>query len=283
MVVADIPTEPWYKRYSEEPELFEELNSRPARVTINGKRHYHTPFRTGPAPSVTTIISDTASEANKKKLEMWSKNNPGVKEAAAERGTAIHSCMEHYLKREDFEVPEDYSKFWDGMPNILDQFQEVVWAETPLWEKHKFALSADGVGRVWGCDEEGRAWSGSPDIIGVANNKLTLADLKTSTGLYYRRWPKDLEKGSPEWRANLTGYMKFNKCCLQLGAYDWGIEQTLGMRVQQGAIIVSTEQKTQLFIITRNHLNIMREKWQKVVQEYYQQLQECSDYDPDLI
>jgi hypothetical protein len=73
MVVADIPTEPWYKRYSEEPELFEELNSKPARVTINGKRHYHTPFLTGPAPSVTTIISDTASEANKKKLEMWSK------------------------------------------------------------------------------------------------------------------------------------------------------------------------------------------------------------------
>ncbi len=283
MVVADIPTAPWYKRYSEEPELFEELNSKPARVTINGKRHYHTPFLTGPAPSVTTIISETASEANKKKLEMWSKNNPGMKEAAAERGTAIHSCMEHYLKRETVAVPEEYSDFWDGMPSILDQFQEVVWAETPLWEKHKFALSEDGVGRVWGCDEEGRAWSGSPDIIGVAGNKLTLADLKTSNGPYYRRWPKDLEKGSPEWRANLAGYMKFNKCCLQLGAYDLGIEQTLGMKVQQGAIIVSTKEKTQLFLITRNHLNIMREKWLKVVQEYYEQVKVMSDYDPDLI
>jgi hypothetical protein len=283
MVVADIPTAPWYKRYSEEPELFEELNSKPARVTINGKRHYHTPFLTGPAPSVTTIISETASEANKKKLEMWSKNNPGMKEAAAERGTAIHSCMEHYLKRETVAVPEEYSDFWDGMPSILDQFQEVVWAETPLWEKHKFALSEDGVGRVWGCDEEGRAWSGSPDIIGVAGNKLTLADLKTSNGPYYRRWPKDLEKGSPEWRANLAGYMKFNKCCLQLGAYDLGIEQTLGMKVQQGAIIVSTKDKTQLFLITRNHLNIMREKWLKVVQEYYEQVKVMSDYDPDLI
>jgi hypothetical protein len=283
MVVADIPTAPWYKRYSEEPELFEELNSKPARVTINGKRHYHTPFLTGPAPSVTTIISETASEANKKKLEMWSKNNPGMKEAAAERGTAIHSCMEHYLKRETVAVPEEYSDFWDGMPSILDQFQEVVWAETPLWEKHKFALSEDGVGRVWGCDEEGRAWSGSPDIIGVAGNKLTLADLKTSNGPYYRRWPKDLEKGSPEWRANIAGYMKFNKCCLQLGAYDLGIEQTLGMKVQQGAIIVSTKEKTQLFLITRNHLNIMREKWLKVVQEYYEQVKVMSDYDPDLI
>ena len=283
MVVADIPTEPWYKRYSEEPELFDELNSKPARVTINGKRHYHTPFLTGPAPSVTTIISETASEANKKKLEMWSKNNPGMKEAAAERGTAIHSCMEHYLKKEIFDVPQEYEDFWSGMPQILDQFQEVVWAETPLWEKHKFALSEDGVGRVWGCDEEGRAWSGSPDIIGVASNKLTLADLKTSNGPYYRRWPKNLEKGSPKWRANLAGYMKFSKCCLQLGAYDLGIEQTLGMRVQQGAIIVSTKDKTQLFLITRNHLNIMREKWLKVVQEYYEQIKVMDDYDPDLI
>ena len=283
MVVAEIPAKPWTQLYVENPELFEELNARPARVTINGKRHYHTPFRTGPAASVTTILSETASEANKKKLEMWAKNNPGMREAAAERGTTIHSCMEHYLKKEEFEVPDEYSNFWDGMPQILDQFQEVVWAETPLWEKHRFALSEDGVGRVWGCDEEGRAWCGSPDIIGVAGNKLTLADLKTSTGLYYRRWPKDVEKGSPEWRTHLSGHIKFQKCLLQLAAYDLGIEQTLGMKVQQGAMIVSTEQKTQLFLITRNHLNIMREKWMKIVKEYYEQKMLESDYDPDLI
>lgn len=283
MVVAGISSEPWAKRYEEEPELLEKLNSRPARVTINGKRHYNTPFLTGPAPSVTTIISETASEANKKKLEMWAKNNPGVKEAAAERGTAIHSCMEHYLKKEDFEVPEAYSNFWDGMPKILDQFQEVIWAETPLWQKHHFALSEDGIGRVWGCDDQGRAWAGSPDIIGVAGNKLTLADLKTSVGPYYRRWPKNLEKGSPEWRANLSGYMKFSKCGLQLGAYALGIEQTLGMKVQQGAIIVATEQRTQLFIISRRHLDILQEKWLKVVQEYYDQIEEYGHQDKDLI
>ena len=75
-----------------------DLNRGPARITLNGKRHYVTPFDTGPAPSVTTILSETASEANKKKLEMWSKANPGVKESAAERGTAIHYGMEQYPK-----------------------------------------------------------------------------------------------------------------------------------------------------------------------------------------
>lgn len=269
--------------FEKKPEIFDELNSKPARITINGKRHYHTPFGTGPAASVTTIISETASEANKRKLEMWSKNNPGVKEAAAERGTAIHSCMEHYLKKEDFEVPSDYQEFWDGMASILDQFQEVLWAETPLLYKHQFAISSDGVGRVWGRDEEDRPWVGSPDIICVVNNKLTLVDLKTSVKPYSRWWPKNLEKGSTEWRDLLGGYMKFNKCCLQLAAYDMGIEQTLGMKVQQAGILVSTPTKNQVFRISRKHLNAFREKWLKVVDEYYEQIENCVCYDRDLI
>lgn len=269
--------------FEKKPEIFDELNSKPARITINGKRHYHTPFGTGPAASVTTIISETASEANKRKLEMWSKNNPGVKEAAAERGTAIHSCMEHYLKKEDFEVPNDYQEFWDGMAPILDQFQEVLWAETPLLYKHQFAISSDGVGRVWGRDEEDRPWVGSPDIICVVNNKLTLVDLKTSVKPYSRWWPKNLEKGSTEWRDLLGGYMKFNKCCLQLAAYDMGIEQTLGMKVQQAGILVSTPTKNQVFRISRKHLNAFREKWLKVVDEYYEQIENCVCYDRDLI
>lgn len=271
------------ERYEKNPELFEELNAKPARVTINGRRHYNTPFNTGPAASVTTIISETASEANKKKLEMWSKANPGVKEAAAERGTAIHSCMEHYLKREEYQVPEEYQDFWDGMPQVLDLFSEVLWAETPILTRHQFALSQDGIGRVWGRDDEERPWVGSPDIIGVAGNKLTLADLKTSVKPYSRWWPKDVEKGTPEWRDLLGGYMKFNKCCLQLAAYDMGIEQTLGMKVQQAAIIVSTPVRTQLFKISRRHLDSCREKWLKVVDEYYAQIENCVMYDPDLI
>ena len=275
--------DPLYVQIKQHPDLLTELNAKPARVTINGKRHYNTPFYTGPVPSVTTIISETASEANKKKLEMWAKNNPGVKEAAAERGTTIHSCMEHYLKKEEFEVPEEYSDFWSGMPQMLDLFDEVIWAETPLLDKHQFALSSDGVGRVWGWDGEDRGWCGSPDIIGVAGSKLTLADLKTSVKPYSRYWPKNLEKGSPEWRNLLAGNMKFNKTCLQLGAYSSAIEQSLGMKVQQGAILVSTPERTQLFKITRNHLNILREKWLKVVEEYYVQIKNCNVYDPDLV
>jgi hypothetical protein len=215
---------------------------------------------------------------------MWSKNNPGVKEQAAERGTAIHYGMECYLKGDkNPEIPEEYAEFWQGMPAILDQFDEVIWAETPLLDKHQFALSDDGVGRVWGQDEEGRAWSGSPDIIAVVGGKLTLADLKTSVKPYSRKWPKDLEKGSQEWRDLLSGHMKFKKCLRQLAAYDLGITQTLGMKVQQAAVLVSTPLRTQVFKISRKYLDSLHTDWLKLVEEYYTQIENCNQYDPDLI
>ena len=266
------------------PEVMQDLNKTAARITLNGKRHYTTPLFTGPAPSVTTIISETASEANKKKLEMWSKANPGVKEKAAERGTSIHFGMEQYLKgNKDPDIPEQYQEFWGGMPEVLNQFDEVLWAESPILDKFNFTLGADEVARVWGSDDEGRAWAGAPDIIGVVNNKLTLADLKTSVKPYSRRWPQQYEKGTQEWRDLLGGHMKFKKTCKQLAAYDIAIQQTLNMKVQQAAILVSTPLRTQVFKISRRFLDKLHLDWYKIVEEYYKQIDNCNVYDPDLI
>jgi hypothetical protein len=284
-MVAKLNTsEPWIKAKDQQPETMRDLNRTPARITLNGRRHYTTPLPTGPAPSVTTIISETASEANKRKLEMWSKANPGVKEAAAERGTAVHYGMEQYLKgNKSPDIPDAYQEFWSGMPSILDQFQEVLWAESPVDSRFDFTVGGDDVARVWGCDLDGRAWAGAPDIIGVVNNKLTLADLKTSVKPYSRKWPKDLDKGSPEWRDLLGGHMKFKKTCKQLAAYDLAITQTLGIKVQQAAILVSTPVRTQVFKISRNFLNMLHDDWYKIVAEYYAQIEEYGQSDPDLI
>ena len=274
----------WEESKKQWSQTLTELNKGPARVAIKGRRHYVTPLPTGPAPSVTTIISETASEANKRKLEMWSKANPGVKEAAAERGTAIHYGMEQYLKgNKTPDIKKEYADFWSGMPPILDQFQEVLWAESPVLDKFDFTIGADDVARVWGCDSEGRAWAGAPDIIAVANNKLTLADLKTSVKPYSRKWPKDVEKGSQEWRDLLGGHLKFKKTCKQLAAYDIAIQQTLNIKVQQAAILVSTPVRTQIFKISRRFLDMLHEDWYKIVEEYYTQVENCNVYDPDLI
>ena len=265
-------------------DVMKDINKTAARITLNGKRHYTTPLFTGPAPSVTTIISETASEQNKKKLEMWSKANPGVKEKAAERGTAIHYGMEQYLKGEkDPEISEDYAEFWSGMPKILDQFGDVLWAESPVLESFKFTMGADEVARVWGSDEEGRAWAGAPDIIGFVEDKLTLADLKTSVKPYSRKWPKEYKKGSQEWRDLLGGYMKFKKTCKQLAAYDLAIQQTLDVKVDQAAILVSTPLRTQVFKISRRFLDKLHVDWLKIVEEYYKQIDNCNVYDTDSI
>jgi hypothetical protein len=266
------------------PDVMKDINKTAARITLNGKRHYTTPLFTGPAPSVTTIISETASEQNKKKLEMWSKANPGVKEKAAERGTAIHFGMEQYLKgNKDPEIKEDYAEFWSGMPKILDQFGDILWAESPVLEAFDFTMGADEVARVWGADEEGRAWAGAPDIIGFVEDKLTLADLKTSVKPYSRKWPKEYEKGSQEWRDLLGGYMKFKKTCKQLAAYDLAIQQTLDVKVDQAAILVSTPLRTQVFKISRRFLDKLHVDWLKIVAEYYKQIDNCNVYDPDAV
>jgi hypothetical protein len=91
------------------------------RLTINGSRHYKTPF--GSLPSVTTILG--ATQGSKAALERWNKKNPGKKEQAARRGTAVHARMEHYLlgekdfKHEENEDPEFIKEtvepFWNGL------------------------------------------------------------------------------------------------------------------------------------------------------------------------
>ena len=61
------------------------------RLTINGSRHYKTPF--GALPSVTTILS--ATQGNKAALERWAKKNPGGREAAAAKDCIGRAIFNH--------------------------------------------------------------------------------------------------------------------------------------------------------------------------------------------
>ncbi len=92
-----------------------------------------------------------------------------------------------------------------------------------------------------------------------------------------------MEKGSQEWRDLLGGHLKFKKTCKQLAAYDIAITQTLGITVQQAAILVSTPVRTQIFKISRRYLDMLHEDWYAIVAEYYTQIENCNVYDPDLI
>ena len=244
------------------------------RVTIDGSRHYKTPY--GALPSVTTILS--ATSGNKAALERWAKKNPGGREAAAARGTKVHSLMEEYLlgvdKDPKIDDPE-IAEFWDGLSDNLDKLENVVWAENPVNpDDYGWTMGGDGISRVWhpGVDEkQSQGWAGAPDIVAEYKGKLVLGDLKTSNGPYYSRWPgSDTPKS--EYGKRRAGFMKYSKCQLQLAAYSLALEHTIGLKPELCMTFVATRDATQVFVIQNMTIDKYKQKWIDTVDKYYNEI-----------
>ena len=244
------------------------------RVTIDGSRHYKTPY--GALPSVTTILS--ATSGNKAALERWAKKNPGGREAAAARGTKVHSLMEEYLlgvnKEPQIEDPE-IAEFWDGLSDNLDKLENVVWAENPANpDDYGWTMGGDGISRVWhpGVDEnKSHGWAGAPDIVAEYRGQLVLGDLKTSNGPYYSRWPG---AGTPksEYGKRRAGFMKYSKCQLQMAAYALALEHTIGLKPELIMTFVATREDSQVFVIQNTTIEKYKQKWLDTVSKYYNEI-----------
>ena len=242
------------------------------RLTIGGSRHYKTPY--GALPSVTTILS--ATSGNKAALERWAKKNPGGREAAAARGTKVHSLMEEYLlgidKNPQIDDPE-IAEFWNGLSDNLDKLENVIWAENPADpDKYGWTMGGDGVSRVWhpGKDEK-QGWAGAPDIVAEYKGQLVLGDLKTSNGPYYSRWPG---AGTPknEYGKRRAGFMKYSKCQLQLAAYAIALEHTIDFKPELCMTFVATRELSQVFVIQSSTIEKYKEKWLATVDKYYNEI-----------
>lgn len=244
------------------------------RLTINGSRHYKTPF--GALPSVTTILSATGG--NKAALERWAKKNPGGREAAAARGTKVHSLMEEYLlginKNPVIDDPE-IAEFWDGLPANLDKLDRVVWAENPANpDDFAWTMGGDGISRVWhpGVHEtETWGWAGAPDIVAEYKGRVVLGDLKTSNGPYYAKWPgPDCPKN--EYGMRRAGFMKYQKCMMQMGAYAMALEHTVGIIPELMMIFVATRERSQVFAVQGGTIQKYKDKWLDAVNKYYSEI-----------
>jgi hypothetical protein len=235
-------------------------------------RSYITPY--GYLPSVTTIREGVSDAKSKKRLEMWIKKNPGASEEASKRGTHIHEMCEYHLRKLPYQVNPAYADYWEGIPKILDQFSRVIWSERPMGNDFQWTIGSDEIARLWGhvVDENGciLGWAGCPDLIGEAGGKLTLADYKTSVNPYCRHMPgRGVTRYSDEWKAQMSGNAKFKKAALQIGAYSLASEETLGLEIEQGAIIVATKSETQLFILSRSDVKYQQKLWIETVKKYY--------------
>ena len=244
------------------------------RLTINGSRHYKTPY--GALASVTTILS--ATQGNKAALERWAAKNPGGREAAAARGTKVHSLMEEYLlgiEKEPTIENEEIAQFWDGLPENLDKLERVVWAENPV-NPADFAwtMGGDGISRVWHPGvKENETWgfAGAPDIVGEYKGRAVLGDLKTSNGPYYAKWPGP-ETLKSEYGMKRAGFMKYQKCQMQLAAYAMALEHTVGIVPEIYMTFVATRERTQVFAIQGATLEKYKNKWLDAVEKYYSEI-----------
>jgi len=244
------------------------------RLTIDGSRHYKTPY--GAFPSVTTILS--ATQGNKAALERWAKKNPGGREAAAARGTKVHALMENFLLGSDREPEiedEEIAAFWDGLPQNLEKLENVVWAENPSNpDDFSWVVGGDGVSRVWhpGVNKkENWGWAGTPDIVAEYKGKVVLGDLKTSNGPYYARWPN---KDTPRnvYGMQRAGFMKYSKCQMQMAAYALALEHTINIKPELIMTFVATKDRSQVFVIQGNTINKYKEKWLNAVEKYYTEI-----------
>ena len=244
------------------------------RLTIDGSRHYKTPY--GALPSVTTILSETSG--SKAALERWAKKTPGGREAAAARGTRVHSLMEEYLlgidKNPVIRDPE-IAEFWNGLSDNLDKLENIVWAENPANPNdYGWTMGGDGISRVWhpGFKEDEKwGWAGAPDIVAEYKGKLILGDLKTSNGPYYSKWPGP-ETPKNEYGKRRAGFMKYTKCQLQLAAYSLALEHTINLVPEIFMTFVATRESTQVFAIQKQTIEKYKQKWRDTVSKYYEEI-----------
>jgi hypothetical protein len=263
-----------YSRTASYKQFLDYRSEGDTRLTINGNRHYKTPY--GALPSVTTILS--ATQGNKAALERWAAKNPGGREAAAARGTKVHSLMEEYLlgiNKDPVIDNEEIAQFWEGLPQNLDKLERVVWAENPSNpDDFAWTMGGDGISRVWhpGVHEtENWGWAGAPDIVAEYKGKVVLGDLKTSNGLYFSRWPGP-ETLKSEYGMKRAGFMKYQKCQMQMGAYALALEHTVNIVPEIIMTFVATKERAQVFAIQGSTIQKYKDKWLEAVAKYYSEI-----------
>ena len=276
-----------YSRTASYEQFVDYRSAGDTRLTINGSRHYKTPY--GAFPSVTTILS--ATSGNKAALERWAKKNPGGREAAAARGTRVHSLMEEYLlgiNKDPVIDNEEIAQFWNGLPENLDKLGRIIWAENPVNDAFPWTMGGDGISRVWhpGVNEkESWGWAGAPDIVAEYKNKIVIGDLKTSNGPYYAKWPGP-ETPKNEYGMRRAGFMKYQKCMLQMGAYALGLEHTVGIVPEILMIFVATKERCQVFAVQGGTIEKYKDKWLEAVEKYYSEIlpaQQAAEMDMEVI
>ena len=223
------------------------------RVEVNGKRFYATPDG-NKLPSVTTILDKTKPEEKKLILEQW-RRRVGHEKAqqitteAANRGTRMHTYLEHYVKNGELK---------DRGTNPFG------------WASHAMAQGVidqgitNRVNEFWGYEVPlyfSRVYAGTTDAAGVHLNEEAILDYK--------------QTNKPKKRGWIDDYF------LQLCAYAEAHNELHGTNIRKGVILmcvkpatddmgnVLTEPEYQEFVLEGDEFEKYRGLWWKRVEQYY--------------
>ena len=212
------------------------------RSLIDDKRHYE--IGTTKLPSVTTILSATMPEEKRKSLDAW-KLRVGNAEAqkvvttAANRGTSMHTILEHYITGQHYLDLTDVGKNAHSMAQtvfekgIKDKISEYYTTEATLFYPDLYA--------------------GATDMVAIHDGQDSIIDFKQSNKPKRREWIEDY--------------------CLQLSAYAMAHNTVYGTDIQKGVVMMCTPDNFyQEFIIQGEELKKYKHEFLSRVDQYYNQL-----------
>jgi genome maintenance exonuclease 1 len=222
-----------------------------SRATIEGKRHYALPDGSK-VPSVTTILDRTKPEEKRQALANW-KKRVGEAQAqqivteAANRGTRMHTYLEHYIKTDDMK------------PLPTNPFAQPSWymaAEVIL----KGMVHVD---EIWGSEVNlyySGLYAGTTDCVGVWKGRPAIMDFKQTNKPKKEEWIEDY--------------------FMQLVAYGEAHNEIYGTNIQDAVILMCAQPKTledgtlsvpeyQQFEIGSNAYAMWRDRWMQRVEQYY--------------
>ncbi len=208
------------------------------RSLVKDERHYD--IGSSKLPSVTTILSATASDEKRESLQKW-KDRVGmfeaerIKNTAATRGTAMHSYLEYHLNGQGLlDLSDEGREARDMAQKIIDEGLkdlETIWGnEVVLYYPDLYA--------------------GQTDVVGIYQGRDSIIDFKQSNK------PK-----KDEW---ITDYY------LQGAAYATAHDCIYGTNIEQTVILICTpDLYFQKFIINGQKFRDYKSEWLRRVDKYY--------------
>ena len=228
--------------------IIERYNYEPCdRTTVDGKRHYCLPDGSK-VPSVTTILDKTKPYEKVQALNNWKKavgeeRAKQITTEAANRGTRMHTYLEHYVKTGDMK---------DLPSNPYAQ---------PSWYMAAVVILR-GLGRVdefWGVEVPvyySGLYAGTTDCVGIHSGVPAIMDFKQTNKLKKREWIEDY--------------------FLQLCAYAQAHNSMHGTAINRGVILMCAQPKTpestpeyQEFVLEGTEFDHYCVEWNKRVEQYY--------------